>query len=233
MYALILAGGKGERLRPLTDTLPKPMVQVRGKPILEHQVAWLKSGGVTDVVFLAGYRWEAIKDHFGDGKAFGVNAHYSVEDSPLGRGGAIKAGFPKVPGNEETVAVLNGDIITAETLDNLSAYHRERRSANPSHLATIMVVPMVSPYGLVDMDESGTVTGFREKVEMEHWINAGIYLFERSIAGELPDLGDHETETFPRLAKAGRLAAMRSRRFWRSVDSFKDLREAEEHVGSW
>ncbi|MCI0898515.1 MAG: nucleotidyltransferase family protein, partial [Chloroflexi bacterium] len=176
MYALILAGGKGERLRPLTDTLPKPMVQVRGKPILEHQVAWLKSGGVTDVVFLAGYRWEAIKDHFGDGKAFGVNAHYSVEDSPLGRGGAIKAGFPKVPGNEETVAVLNGDIITAETLDNLSAYHRERRSANPSHLATIMVVPMVSPYGLVDMDESGTVTGFREKVEMEHWINAGIYL---------------------------------------------------------
>ena len=233
MYALILAGGKGERLRPLTDTLPKPMVQVRGKPILEHQVAWLKSGGVTDVVFLAGYRWEAIKDHFGDGKAFGVNAHYSVEDSPLGRGGAIKAGFPKVPGNEETVAVLNGDIITAETLDNLSAYHRERRSANPSHLATIMVVPMVSPYGLVDMDESGTVTGFREKVEMEHWINAGIYLFERSIAGELPDLGDHETETFPRLAKAGRLAAMRSRSFWRSVDSFKDLREAEEHVGSW
>ncbi|MCH7841510.1 MAG: nucleotidyltransferase family protein [Chloroflexi bacterium] len=233
MYALILAGGKGERLRPLTDTLPKPMVQVRGKPILEHQVAWLKSGGVTDVVFLAGYRWEAIKDHFGDGKAFGVNAHYSVEDSPLGRGGAIKAGFPKVPGNEETVAVLNGDIITAETLDNLSAYHRERRSANPSHLATIMVVPMVSPYGLVDMDESGTVTGFREKVEMEHWINAGIYLFERSIAAELPDLGDHETETFPRLAKAGRLAAMRSRRFWRSVDSFKDLREAEEHVGSW
>ena len=233
MYALILAGGKGERLRPLTDTLPKPMVQVCGKPILEHQVAWLKSGGVTDVVFLAGYRWEAIKDHFGDGKAFGVNAHYSVEDSPLGRGGAIKAGFPKVPGNEETVAVLNGDIITAETLDKLSAYHRERRSANPSHLATIMVVPMVSPYGLVDMDESGTVTGFREKVEMEHWINAGIYLFERAIAAELPDLGDHETETFPRLAKAGRLAAMRSRSFWRSVDSFKDLREAEEHVGSW
>ena len=92
---------------------------------------------------------------------------------------------------------------------------------------------MVSPYGLVDMDESGTVTGFREKVEMEHWINAGIYLFERSIADELPDLGDHETETFPRLAQAGRLAAMRSRRFWRSVDSFKDLREAEEHVGSW
>jgi len=184
------------------------------------------------VVFLAGYRWEAIKDHFGDGKAFGIDAHYSVEDSPLGRGGAIKMGFPKVPETEETVAVLNGDVITGETLDNLSARHRERRAANESHMATILVVPMVSPYGLVDMDETGTVTGFREKVEMEHWINGGIYLFERSIAAELPDLGDHETETFPRLAQAGQLAALRSRCFWRSVDSFKDLREAEEHVGS-
>ena len=104
--------------------------------------------------------------------------------------------------------------------------------ANRSHLATIMVVPMVSPYGLVDMDDSGIVTGFREKVEMDHWINGGIYLFDRSIAADLPGLGDHETETFPRLAQAGQLAALRSRCFWRSVDSFKDLREAEEHVGN-
>ncbi|MEE8465059.1 MAG: nucleotidyltransferase family protein, partial [Dehalococcoidia bacterium] len=210
----------------------KPMVPVCGKPILEHQVEWLKAGGVTDVVFLSGYRADVIETYFRDGKDFGINAHYSVEDSPLGRGGAIKKGFPMVPETEETVAVLNGDIITTEPLENLSALHRERRSADLSHMATIMVVPMVSPYGLVDMDESGTVTGFREKVEMEHWINAGIYLFDRSIAPELPDLGDHETETFPRLAQAGQLAALRSRCFWRSVDSFKDLREAEEHVSS-
>ena len=84
MFALILAGGKGERLRPLTDTIPKPMVPICGKPILEHQVNWLKSGGVTDVIFLGGYRWEAIKDHFGDGNDFGITAHYSLEDSPLG-----------------------------------------------------------------------------------------------------------------------------------------------------
>ncbi len=232
MYALILAGGKGERLRPLTDSLPKPMVPVCGKPILAHQVEWLKAGGATDVVFLAGYRWESIKDYFGDGKNFGINAHYSIEDSPLGRGGAIKQGFPIVPETEETVAVLNGDTITSETLNNLTARHRERRSANRSHLATIMVVPMVSPFGLVDLDDAGTVTGFREKVEMEHWINAGIYLFERSIAPQLPDLGDHETETFPRLAEAGQLAALRSRCFWRGVDSFKDLQEAEEHLSN-
>ena len=232
MYALILAGGKGERLRPLTDTLPKPMVPVCGKPILEHQVEWLKTGGVTDVVFLSGYRADAIEDHFGDGSSFGIKTHYSVEDSPLGRGGAIKAGFPNVPSSEDTVAVLNGDVITDETLDNLLTAHRERKTGNPSHMATIMVVPMVSPYGLVDIDSSDTITGFREKVQMDQWINAGVYLFDRAIAGELPDLGDHETETFPRLAGAGQLAAVKSHRFWHSVDSFKDLREAEEHVGS-
>ena len=82
MYALILAGGQGERLRPLTDNLPKPMVPVGGKPILERQIERLRAIGVSDVGFLAGYRWEAIKDHFGDGSAFGVRALYSVEDSP-------------------------------------------------------------------------------------------------------------------------------------------------------
>ena len=230
MYALILAGGKGERLRPLTDTLPKPMIPVHGKPILEHQVEWLKAGGVTDVVFLAGYRWEVIKDHFGDGKDFGVSAHYSVEDFPLGRGGAIKMGFTKVPQTEVSVVVLNGDAITAEALDNLSGRHRERKSGNTSHLATIMVVPMISPYGIVDLNEAGTVTGFREKVEMDVWINAGIYIFERSISTRLPDLGDHETETFPRLAHTGQLATLKCRSFWCSVDSFKDLQEAEKMV---
>ncbi|MDA1128519.1 MAG: nucleotidyltransferase family protein [Chloroflexi bacterium] len=89
MFALILAGGLGERLRPLTDKIPKPMVRVCGRPILAHQIDWLKAGGVTDVVFLAGYCWQAIQNHFGDGQDFGIRAHYSVEDSPLGRGGAV------------------------------------------------------------------------------------------------------------------------------------------------
>ena len=94
MYALILAGGKGERLRPLTDTLPKPMVPVCGKPILERQIDWLKDGGVDKVVFLAGYRWEAIREHFGDGSGFDVEIQYSVEDSPLGAGERLSRGIP-------------------------------------------------------------------------------------------------------------------------------------------
>ena len=231
MYALILAGGKGERLRPLTDTLPKPMVPVGGKPILAYQVEWLQAIGVTDVVFLAGYRWEAIKDHFGDGRKFGIQAHYSIEDSPLGRGGAIRKGFPLVPETDRAVMVLNGDIITSESPKALLDRHQEKKSANSSHMATIMVVPMVSPYGLVDMDDSGDVVGFREKVEMPYWINAGVYVLDRDIYQELPELGDHETSTFPKLAQAGGITAYKSRAFWRSVDSFKDLREAEEFLG--
>ena len=232
MFALIIAGGQGERLKPLTDNLPKPMVRVAGKPILAHQVVWLKTAGVTDVVFLAGYRWQAIKDYFGDGRAFGVRSHYSLEDSPLGRGGAIRKGMSLVPETEQTMVVLNGDVITRQCLDALLQRHRACKNADPGHLATIMVTPMVSPYGLVDMDDSDRVVGFREKVRLPHWINAGVYVLERGILPELPEVGDHENDAFPRLAAIGRISAFKTTEFWRSVDSFKDLREAEEFLNS-
>ena len=230
MYALILAGGKGERLRPLTDDLPKPMVPVGGHPILAHQVEWLKSAGVTDVVFLAGYLWEKIQEYFGDGGKWGIKAHYSIEESPLGRGGAVRQGLSRAPSGEEMVLVLNGDVITEEPAKSIVTLHRQARRANPDHLATIMVVPMISPYGIVDLDDRDQVMGFREKVEIPYWINAGVYALDPRIAPEFPELGDHETETFPRLAQAGQVWALKSRAFWRSVDSFKDLREAEDHL---
>lgn len=230
MYALIIAGGKGERLRPLTDKLPKPMVPVCGKPILTHQVAWLKSAGVTDVVFLGGYLWQTIQEHFGDGSQWGINAHYSVEDSPLGRGGAVRQGFSHVPETEEMVLVLNGDVITDESPNAIIERHWDSKKANPAHLATIMVVPMISPYGIVDLDSQDAVKGFREKVEIPYWINAGVYALERRISIEFPKLGDHEIKTFPRLARTGQISALKSRAFWCSVDSFKDLSEAEKHL---
>ena len=230
MYALILAGGKGERLRPLTDDLPKPMVPVGGHPILAHQVEWLKSAGVTDVVFLVGYLWEKIQEYFGDGGKWGIKAHYSIEESPLGRGGAVRQGLSQAPSGEEMVLVLNGDVITEEPAESIVTVHRQAGRANPDHLATIMVVPMISPYGIVDLDDRDQVIGFREKVEIPYWINAGVYALDPRIAPEFPELGDHETETFPKLAQAGQIRALKSRAFWRSVDSFKDLREAEDHL---
>ena len=230
MYALILAGGRGERLRPLTDNAPKPMVPICAKPILWHQVQWLKRGGITDIIFLAGYKWEVIRDFFGDGSGHGFHAHYSVEETPLGRGGAIRKGMAMVPEHEACTVVTNGDIITAESLDVIVDTYRGKREANAAHQATVMAVPFLSPYGLVDMDEQDNVEGFREKAELPYWINGGIYVFSREIEALLPELGDHEDSTFPDLAAQGNLSAIRSRAFWRSVDSFKDLREAEDYL---
>ena len=230
MYALILAGGRGERLRPLTDNAPKPMVPICAKPILWHQVQWLKRGGVTDIIFLVGYKWDVIRDFFGDGSGLGFRAHYSVEETPLGRGGAIRKGMAMVPEHESHVVATNGDIITAEGLDVIVDTYRRKRGANAAHQATVMVVPFLSPYGLVDIDDQANVEGFREKAELPYWINGGIYVFSREFGGLLPELGDHEDSTFPDLAAEGNLSAIRSRAFWRSVDSFKDLREAEDYL---
>ena len=81
-YALTIAGGRGERLRPLTDSVPKPMIQLNGRPMISYQVEWMRGQGVTDVIFLCGYMGEAVQDYFGDGSKFGVNAHYSLEETP-------------------------------------------------------------------------------------------------------------------------------------------------------
>ncbi len=223
MYALILAGGRGERLKPLTDTVAKPMVHVNGKPILWYQVRQLVGAGVTDVVLLCGYRWESIRDFLGDGSSFGVRVHYSVEETPLGRGGALKQGLGEVPGSQRAALALNGDILTAQNLAPLLAMHQQA-----SALATIMLTPYPSAYVVVEVDDLGRVLAFKEKGELPHWINAGIYVLDTAIRDELPALGDHETTTFPRLAEQGLLYAYRSRAFWKAIDNHKDIREAEE-----
>ena len=229
MYALILAGGKGERLRPLTDTVPKPMIHVAGRPIIWHQVRWLREAGVTDVVFLVGHLAHAVEEYFGDGSDLGITAHYNHERDPLGRGGALKQGLAAVPPDDELIIATNGDILTDASLGDLLGDYRARRMANQSHLATILTVHMTSPYGIVDADRNGTVTQFREKAVLPYAINGGVYVLHPGIRELLPARGDHETTTFPELAATGRMSAVMTEAFWRSVDSPKDLREAEEH----
>ncbi len=117
LYALIIAGGEGERLRPYTWDRPKPMVPVNGRPILEYQVLWLRSQGVTHIVMLCHYKAEVVQEHFGDGSRFGVHITYTVEPEPLGRGGALRLGYQQVPPDQEVVIGLNGDIITNQRLE--------------------------------------------------------------------------------------------------------------------
>ena len=223
MWALTIAGGRGERLRPLTDGICKPMVPVNGAPLLQHQAHWLCENGVTDIVFLTGYRAEQVKGHFGDGSRFGFHAHYSPEDQPLGRGGAVKQGMGLVPKNSEDVIVVNGDVLSDQPLAPLIQQRREHGAA-----AAITLIPYVSSFGVVLVSDDGVVTSFAEKTELPFWINGGIYVFEREIENLLPDVGDHETTTFPQLVSEERMRAVKSSANWISVDSHKDLREAQD-----
>ena len=225
MYALVIAGGEGERLRPLTDEQPKPMIPVAGRPILEHTINWLRREGVSDVILLCGYKAEIVREHFGDGSRFGLRVHYSLEDEPLGRGGALRLGYSPVPPEETTVVALNGDILTNQPLSPLLGYHERKRAA-----ATVMLTPLRSPYGIASLDRSGRIVAFAEKPLLPHWINAGVYVLSPEFFRHLPLKGDHEDTAFPLLSDEGKLFGYRSKAYWRSIDSFKDLKEAEREL---
>jgi len=225
MYAIILAGGLGLRLRPLTNRKPKPMVEILRKPILEYQIEWLKSQGIENFVIACGYRHEKIVKYFGDGEKFGVKIQYSVEKEKLGTGGGIKQALSYIDEDEESIVVTNGDIISTIDLRPMLEYHKET-----SFLATILLVPFKSPYGIVDVDETNRIRGFREKPELPYWINGGVYVIRRGVVDFLPDKGDIEKETFPILAEKGLLGSYKSRGFWRAIDTIKDLSEIENDL---
>jgi NDP-sugar pyrophosphorylase family protein len=225
VYTLIIAGGEGKRLRPLTSDRPKPMIPVAGRPILEYQIRWLAGQGVSDVILLCGYKAEVIQKHFGDGSRFGLRAHYSLEEEPLGRGGALKLGARLLPPDEDLALALNGDIFTNQPLAPLLHYHRRKGAT-----ATVMLTRLRSPYGITRRDSAGRIVAFEEKPLLPHWINAGVYVLAPDFFRRLPDRGDHETTTFPELAAEGKLFGYRSRSYWRTIDTFKDLAEAAAEV---
>lgn len=226
MYALVIAGGRGERLRPLTEDRPKPMVEVGGRPIIDYHLRWLAAQGVTDAALLCGYQARVIRDYCGDGVPWGLRITYHVEEQPLGRGGALRAGLSLLPRHVgEPVVATNGDILTDQPLAPIIALHRARAAA-----ATVMLTPFVSPYGIAQVARDGRIVRFREKPRLPHWVNAGVYILSRDFFSYLPEIGDHEDTAFPRLAAEGRLYAYRSRAFWKSIDTAKDLAEAAQEV---
>ena len=227
MYALIIAGGEGERLRPYTTDRPKNMVEVAGKPIAERQLDWLRANGATDVVFLCGYRAEVLEEFVGDGARFGVRVQYSREHEPLGRGGALKLGWSHIPPGEEAIIACNSDILTDQPLAEMIADHREQSAA-----ATVMLTPLRSPYGIVDVADNGRIESFREKPVLPHWVNAGIYVLSQDVYPLLPEKGDHEVTTFPELAAKGKLFGFKSSAYWRPVDSVKDLSDANRELAA-
>lgn len=220
--ALILAGGLGKRLRPITYKIPKPMIRVGGRPILYWQLELLKRHYVDRVILLVGYKAGAIVDAVGDGSAFGLSVEYSVEDEPLGTAGAVKRALKLV--EDEYFFVLNGDIITDLNISKLAVKMEKTKAP-----VVMAAVPLVSPYGvLVTSDDH--VVDFKEKPAFSDvWINAGVYIMRKEVDAYLPVRGSLEEQVFPVLAKEGKLAVEKySNVFWKSIDSHKDIEEADK-----
>jgi NDP-sugar pyrophosphorylase family protein len=220
--ALLLAGGKAERLGEAAQGLPKPLVPVAGFPLAEYSVARLVESGVTRVI---------VACRAGDEDAFlnalaGLGAEIEAvgEAAPLGRGGGLRLAATRRQ-EEGPVLALNGDELLDVDFRTLVAEHEQSGAA-----ATLVVAQVRSPFGVVEVEEDGTVSGFREAPLLEHWVNSGVYVLGEEALALLPEKGDHEQSTFPQLAAERRLHAHRHDGVWLTVNTPKDLRGAAEFM---
>jgi NDP-sugar pyrophosphorylase family protein len=220
--AILLAGGKAERLGEAAQGRPKALVPVAGHPLAAYQVALLAAAGVQRVV---------VSCAEGQGPSFerelvglGVEIAPVEEPEPLGRGGGLRLAAEALtePG---ACFALNGDELLDVDFQGLARSHDERDGA-----ATITVTRVRSPFGVVELSEDDVVTGFREAPLLDDWVSCGVYVLGPEALARLPERGDHETTTFPELARERKLRAFRHEGVWLTVNTPKDLRLAERYV---
>jgi len=221
MEAVILAGGKAERLGEAAGGRPKALVELGGRPLAAYQVQQLSAAGVERVLVSCAAGQEDVFEASLSG--IGPEIVAVPEPEPLGRGGGIR--YAAAARREQgDLFALNGDELVDVDLSHLLALHRERGAA-----ATITVVPLRSPFGVVDLNDD-LVTGFREAPRLDQWVSCGIYVLGEEALARFPERGDHETTTFPELAAEGRLRALRHEGVWLTVNTPKDLRVASEYL---
>jgi NDP-sugar pyrophosphorylase family protein len=233
MRAILLAGGKGTRLRPLTLHTPKPIVPIFDRPFLQYQIDLLRQvPEIDEVVLSLNYQPGRIEEVFGDGAAAGVRLEYMVEPTPLGTGGAIKFAAGRDRG--EPLVVFNGDVLTAVDLPQVIALHRQRRAR-----ATIVLTPVDNPsaYGLVETDASGNVRAFLEKPSADEircdTINAGIYVLESRLLDLIPPGVNHSIERgfFPALLRRGDLVRAHVHRgYWIDIGTPEKYRQVHRDI---
>ncbi len=222
MEAIILAGGKAERLGDASQGKPKALVPIAGKPLAAYQVGRLRGVGVERVIVSCAAGQE---DLFRSELAgLGCEIVAAGEPERLGRGGGIRFAAQLRIEDGECFA-LNGDELLDVDLAGLLARHRKTGSA-----ATITVAQPSSPFGVVEVTDDDLVVGFGEGGRVPYWVNCGVYVLGAEALARFPERGDHESSTFPELASEGKLGAFRHDGLWLTVNTPKDLRTAEDHV---
>jgi len=213
MKAVILAGGRGKRLRPITDYVPKPLVPLNNTPIIEWQIKYLKKYGITEIIICTGYKTEMIENFLAMKNNFGIKIKFSIENKPLGTGGAIRQACLSI--KDKSFFVLNGDTITDINLNQLAKKQN-----------TIASIELKTKFGVIETSDD-KITRFKEKKEIPNvWMNAGIYHLQKEIVKDLPKKGDIEKTVFPEYAKKGKLFTVKFKNvMWYSIDSFKDIEE--------
>ena len=235
---ILLVGGFGTRLLPLTNKTPKPMLPVANLPVTEHQLLAAKAAGITKVVLATAYLAETFTPYFGDGSKWGIELKYALESEPLGTGGAIRNAaeliFSEIS-EDEPIVVFNGDVLSRHDLAAQIRLHQSSSAAVTLHLVN---VEDARPYGCVPFDESGHVTDFLEKMEnpITNTINAGCYVFSPQVIKEI-ELGkvvSVEREVFPELLKRGRVVqAFVDNSYWLDMGTPKALlKGSQDYVGT-
>ncbi len=217
MKAVILAGGQGTRLKPITDYIPKPLIPINNTPILEWQIRYLKKFGINDIIICTGYKTDQI-ENFLNKKDLGVKVRFSIEKTPLGTGGALKKIAPLI--KEKSFLVFNGDIITNINLKKMLA-----------KINSIAAIELRTKFGIIETAD-GKVKKFIEKKEIANvWMNAGIYHLDKKILKDLPIKGNIESTTFPKYARSGKLNFIKFKNVkWYSIDSYKDVEDCSKEV---
>ena len=212
MKAIILAGGRGKRLRPITDYVPKPLIPIRNIPIIEWQIKYLKKFGISEVIICSGYKTEMIENYLKN-KKLGIKITFSIENKPLGTGGAIKKAGKKI--RDKSFLVINGDTIT--NIDLKKVMKKENSIAS---------IKLRTKFGILQTEQNKIIKFDEKKEIMDLWMNAGIYHLKKETIKELPNVGDIEKTLFPDYAKKEKLTTVKFiKSKWYSIDSFKDMEE--------
>jgi mannose-1-phosphate guanylyltransferase/phosphomannomutase len=236
MKAVIMAGGQGTRLRPLTSDQPKPMIPIVNLPCMEHIVGLLKRHGFTNIAVTLQFLPDEIRDYFGDGSDWGVNMSYSVEDAPAGTAGSVKMAEQQLGLEGERLLIISGDALTDADLSRLVEFHEQKGSE-----ATMVLKSVENPldFGIVITEEDGRISRFLEKPAwgqvFSDTVNTGIYLLEPSVMEEIPDPEDGEydfsKELFPGLLEEGRpLYGYVTDDYWEDIGTLEQFAGAQRDV---